>query len=167
MGELSLDGFLKPIKGALPIAIQARKENFEGFILPKENAREAAIVNNLKVLGATHISEIIDFFNGDESKLERIEIDTRKEFETNLNNIENDFSDVRGQENIKLVGYSIENFALEMVTRLSSKGCRITSKTLRLNSGNSSKNKTPLWAKEISPGCGLFPPPTKAMSLMV
>ncbi len=101
MGELSLDGFLKPIKGALPIAIQARKENFEGFILPKENAREAAIVNNLKVLGATHISEIIDFFNGDESKLERIEIDTRKEFETNLNNIENDFSDVRGQENIK------------------------------------------------------------------
>ena len=63
MGELALDGTLKPIKGALPIAIQARKEGYEGFILPKENAREAAIVNNLKVLGADNIKEVIDFFN--------------------------------------------------------------------------------------------------------
>jgi magnesium chelatase family protein len=101
MGELSLDGYLKPIKGALPIAIKAREEGFEGFILPKENAKEAAIVNNLKVYGATHIREIIEFFNGDESHLARYEIDTRKEFEANLALNEEDFSDVRGQENIK------------------------------------------------------------------
>lgn len=101
MGELSLDGYLKPIKGALPIAIQARKEGFEGFILPKENAREAAIVNNLKVYGANHIKEIIDFFNGETDKLEQVIVDTRKEFESNLQHNENDFADVRGQENIK------------------------------------------------------------------
>jgi magnesium chelatase family protein len=101
MGELSLDGYLKPIKGALPIAIKARQEGFEGFILPKENAKEAAIVNNLKVYGATHIREIIEFFNGDESHLTRYEIDTRKEFEDNLALNEDDFSDVKGQENIK------------------------------------------------------------------
>ncbi len=101
MGELSLDGYLKPIKGALPIAIKAREEGFEGFILPKENAKEAAIVNNLKVYGATHIREIIEFFNGDETHLTRFEIDTRKEFEDSLALNEEDFSDVRGQENIK------------------------------------------------------------------
>ncbi len=101
LGELSLDGYLKPIKGALPIAIKAREEGFEGFILPKENAKEAAIVNNLKVYGATHIREIIEFFNGDDSHLARYEIDTRKEFEANLALNEEDFSDVRGQENIK------------------------------------------------------------------
>lgn len=100
MGELALDGTLKPIKGALPIAIQARKEDFEGFILPKENAREAAIVNNLKVYGADNLKEVIDFFN-DEGTLEQIEIDTRKEFEQNLHKNDNDFADVRGQENIK------------------------------------------------------------------
>jgi magnesium chelatase family protein len=100
MGELALDGTLKPIKGALPIAIQARKEGFEGFILPKENAREAAIVNNLKVYGANTLKEVIDFFNGD-AMLEQIEIDTRKEFELNQHKHDNDFADVRGQENIK------------------------------------------------------------------
>lgn len=101
MGELSLDGFLKPIKGALPIAIQARKEGFEGFILPAENAREAAIVNQLKVYGATHIQEVIDFFNGKTESLKQFEIDTRAEFEQNLMQPEDDFADVRGQENIK------------------------------------------------------------------
>ncbi len=100
MGELALDGTLKPIKGALPIAIQARKEEFEGFILPKENAREAAIVNNLKVLGASTLKEVIDYLN-DEGAIEQVEIDTRKEFEQNLHRNENDFADVRGQENIK------------------------------------------------------------------
>ncbi len=100
MGELALDGTLKPIKGALPIAIQARKEEFEGFILPKENAREAAIVNNLKVLGAETLKEVIDYLN-DEGTIEQVEIDTRKEFEQNLHKNENDFADVRGQENIK------------------------------------------------------------------
>jgi magnesium chelatase family protein len=100
MGELALDGTLKPIKGALPIAIQARSEGFEGFILPKENAREAAIVNQLKVLGASNLKEVIDFLN-DEGEIEQVEIDTRKEFELNLHQNENDFADVRGQENIK------------------------------------------------------------------
>ncbi|MDP3930012.1 MAG: YifB family Mg chelatase-like AAA ATPase [Bacteroidota bacterium] len=101
MGELALDGTLKPIKGALPIAIQARKEEFEGFILPKENAREAAIVNNLKVYGAENISEVINFFNGDENALSLFEMDTRKEFEDSQLKLIDDFADVRGQENIK------------------------------------------------------------------
>jgi magnesium chelatase family protein len=101
MGELALDGTLKPIKGALPIAIQARKENFEGFILPLENAREAAIVNNLKVYGARNIGEVIDFFNGVENQLQVFEMDTRKEFEDSQLKIKEDFADVRGQENIK------------------------------------------------------------------
>ena len=100
MGELALDGTLKPIKGALPIAIQARAEGFKGFILPKENAREAAIVNNIKVYGADNLLEVVNFFDGT-GTLEQFEIDTRKEFEENLHSIENDFSDVRGQENIK------------------------------------------------------------------
>ncbi|PJB15553.1 MAG: magnesium chelatase [Flavobacteriales bacterium CG_4_9_14_3_um_filter_32_8] len=100
MGELSLDGSLQPIKGALPIAIQARKEGFKGFVLPKENAREAAIVDGLDVYGVSNIKEVIDFFNNDIT-LEKIEIDTRKEFYKNLNNVDFDFEDVKGQENIK------------------------------------------------------------------
>jgi len=100
MGELSLDGGLQPIKGALPIAIQARKEGFKGFILPKANAREAAIVDGLDVYGIENIKEVIDFFNG-ESVPEKTVVDTRKEFYENLNNIDFDFLDVKGQENIK------------------------------------------------------------------
>ena len=80
MGELSLDGGLLPIKGALPIAIQARKDGYEGFILPKQNAREAAIVADLKVYGAEHLGEVVSFFNGDEEAIERFEVDTRREF---------------------------------------------------------------------------------------
>jgi len=100
MGELSLDGSLQPIKGALPIAIQARHEEFAGFILPKQNAREAAIVSNLKVYAASHINEVISFFeNG--SPLEEIIVDTRKEFADQQSNYEFDFADVKGQENIK------------------------------------------------------------------
>lgn len=101
MGELSLDGYLKPIKGALPIAIQARKEGFRGLILPYENAREAAIVNQLEVYGAKNITEVIDFFNGKTERLRRFEVDTRAEFERNLMQPDDDFADVRGQENIK------------------------------------------------------------------
>ena len=100
MGELSLDGGLQPIKGALPIAIQARKEGFKGFILPKANAREAAIVDGLEVYGIENIKEVIDFFNG-ESVPEKTVVDTRKEFYENLNNVDFDFLDVKGQENIK------------------------------------------------------------------
>ena len=100
MGELSLDGSLQPIKGALPIAIQARKEKFKGFILPKQNAKEAAIVDNLDVYGVENIKDVIDFFNG-EKQLDKTEIDTRKEFFKNLEFPEFDFADVKGQESIK------------------------------------------------------------------
>ncbi len=100
LGELSLDGGIQPIKGALPIAVQAREEGFKGLILPRENAREAAIVSDLEIYGASTISEVISFLDGVES-LERTIIDTRQEFLNKVNNYENDFSDVRGQENIK------------------------------------------------------------------
>ena len=79
MGELSLNGDVRPIKGALPIAIQARKENFKGLIVPKQNAREAAMVNNLKVYGVSHINEVIEFFK-DEISLDPVIVDTREEF---------------------------------------------------------------------------------------
>ncbi len=100
MGELSLDGTLRPIKGALPIAIQAREEGFKGFILPIENAKEAAVVDNLDVYGVSNIKEVIDFFNL-ENELEPIKIDTRAEFFKNINKAEFNFSDVKGQENVK------------------------------------------------------------------
>lgn len=100
MGELSLDGGLQPIKGALPIAIQARREGFKGFILPKQNAREAAIVNDLEVLGVENIRQVAGFFNGDVQLTPEV-VNTRDEFFKSLADYENDFSDVRGQENIK------------------------------------------------------------------
>lgn len=100
MGELSLDGTLQPIKGALPIAIQARKEGFKGFILPKQNAREAAIVNDIEVYGVENIKQIADFLNGT-IELEREIVNTRDEFYNSLSNYDSDFSDVKGQENIK------------------------------------------------------------------
>lgn len=100
MGELSLDGSLQPIKGALPIAIKARDEGFKGFILPKQNAQEAAIVNDLKVYGIENIMEVIDFFHHGKD-LEQTVVDTRAKFYQNLNNSELDFSDVKGQESIK------------------------------------------------------------------
>lgn len=100
MGELSLDGTLQPIKGALPIAIQARKEKFRGLIVPKENAKEAAIVNNLEVYGVENIREVVDFLNGDKV-LEPVALDTRAVFAEQQNIYEVCFSDVRGQENIK------------------------------------------------------------------
>lgn len=100
MGELSLDGGLQPIKGALPIAIQARKDGFKGFILPKQNAREAAIVNDLEVYGVESIKEVAGFFNGD-MQLTREIVNTREEFYDSLCNYDSDFSEVKGQENIK------------------------------------------------------------------
>ncbi len=100
MGELSLDGTVRPIKGALPIAIQARKENFKGLILPKENAREAAMVNKLNVYGVSHINDVIDFFI-DENSLQPTTVDTRAEFANAQSDFEIDFCDVKGQENIK------------------------------------------------------------------
>jgi magnesium chelatase family protein len=100
MGELSLDGAIQPIKGALPIAIQARKEGFKGLIVPKQNVREAGMVNNLKVYGVSHIKDIIEFF-ADENSLKPVEINTRDEFYHSQYAFDIDFNDVKGQENIK------------------------------------------------------------------
>jgi magnesium chelatase family protein len=100
MGELALDGSLRPIKGALPIAIQARKEKFKGIILPKQNAREASIVNDLEVYGIENLREAVDFLQGD-VELKPFEHDTREEFIDKENLYTVDFSDVKGQENIK------------------------------------------------------------------
>ena len=100
MGELSLDGSLQPIKGALPIAISARAQGYEGFILPKQNAREAAVVNNLNVYGVENIKEVIEFFNG-ERELEPTIVNTREEFYQHQSSFPFDFADVKGQENVK------------------------------------------------------------------
>lgn len=100
MGELSLDGSLRPIKGALPIAIQARKEQFRGVILPKENAREAAIVGDIEVYGVANLNEAIEVLSGSNA-IDPVVVNTREEFAANLDNYDVDFSDVRGQENIK------------------------------------------------------------------
>jgi magnesium chelatase family protein len=100
MGELSLDGGLNPIKGVLPIAIQARKEKYKGIILPKHNATEAAVVDDLEVYGADNIMDVIGHLNG-EKNIERTIVDTRQEFYAQLNDVECNFSEVKGQENIK------------------------------------------------------------------
>ena len=100
MGELSLDGSLQPIKGALPIAIQARAEKFKGLFLPKQNAKEAGMVNNLEVYGVSHIQEVVDFFKG-EGDLKPVTINTREEFFQSQYDFEIDFNDVKGQENVK------------------------------------------------------------------
>lgn len=100
MGELALDGALRPIKGVLPIAIEARKQEFKGVILPKINAPEAAIVNNLVVIGVESLQEAVDYLEGD-LEIEPTVKDTRDIFYSQLNDYEADFSDVQGQENIK------------------------------------------------------------------
>lgn len=100
MGELSLDGSLRPVKGALPIAVKASEAGFRGFILPWQNAREAAVVKGLEVFGARNISEVSGFFNGDVNP-ERVVVDARKEFSDRVDDWEIDFSDVKGQENVK------------------------------------------------------------------
>ena len=100
MGELSLDGTLQPIKGALPIAIKAREAGFEGFILPKQNAYEAAVVNNLKIYGASCLKEVIEFIDG-KRELEPTVVDTRKVFYERQQSYDCDFSEVKGQENVK------------------------------------------------------------------
>lgn len=100
MGELSLDGSLQTIKGALPIAIKAREDGYEGLIVPHQNAREAAVVNNLKVYGANNIKEVIEFFNG-EKELQQTIVNTRDEFYAQQTSFEFDFSDVKGQENVR------------------------------------------------------------------
>jgi magnesium chelatase family protein len=100
MGELSLDGTLQPIRGALPVAIEARKRGKKGIILPIQNAREAAIVSDIEVLGVENIKQVIDFFNADVPIIPT-KINIHSEFQRSLNEYEFDFSDVKGQENIK------------------------------------------------------------------
>jgi len=100
MGELSLDGSLNPLKGALPIAIKAKQEGFKGIILPKQNVKEAAIVSGLEVYGVENILQVIKFFDKN-VPLERTIIDVREEFDNNLEHPEHDFADVKGQESIK------------------------------------------------------------------
>ncbi len=100
MGELSLDGGLKPIKGALPIAIKAMKGGFRGMVIPKENAAEAAVVTEIEVYGAENISEVVGFLNG-ENTLSRTIIDPELDFQAHNTQYEFDFADVKGQENIK------------------------------------------------------------------
>lgn len=100
MGELSLDGGLQPIKGALPIAILARELGFKGMIVPRQNAREAAVVNNLDVYGVENLKEVVSFFN-DEQTLEPVLVNTREEFYSKQASFDFDFSEVKGQENVK------------------------------------------------------------------
>ena len=100
IGELGLDGTLQPVKGALPIAIRAREQGFEGMILPKQNAREAAVVNRLKVFGVENLREVIEFFNG-QRELEQTVVNTREEFYAQQSDFEFDFVDVKGQESVK------------------------------------------------------------------
>jgi len=100
MGELSLDGSLNAIKGALPIAIQAKKDGFKGFILPKQNGKEAAVVDGLEVYDVNNIREVVDFIKG-ESNLEPLQIDLQQEFYEFSDKDDLDFADVKGQETIK------------------------------------------------------------------
>lgn len=100
MGELSLDGSLRPIKGALPITIKAKEEGFEGVILPQQNADEASVVQGIKVFGIDNIKEIIDFFNGD-IVLEPHQVNLNQSFFDQMENYPFDFADVKGQENVK------------------------------------------------------------------
>lgn len=100
VGELSLDGSILPVKGALPIAIQARAEGYEGIFVPEENVREAAVVNKLKVFGVRHISQVIAHLNGTRL-VEPTELDTRADFYARQNDFEFDFADVKGQQHVK------------------------------------------------------------------
>ena len=100
VGELGLDGRLQPVRGALPIAIRARAEHYAGLIVPIQNVREAAVVNNIAVYGMEKLSDVVNFFNGNTSYQPTV-IDTRREFYDQQNHFELDFSDVRGQESVK------------------------------------------------------------------
>lgn len=100
MGEISLDGEIQAIKGVLPMAIKARKEGFKYMIVPKTNAREAAIVNDLKVIGVNNIKEVVDYLNGD-IDIKPTFVDTREEFAQNQTHLSVDFEDVKGQRKIK------------------------------------------------------------------
>lgn len=100
MGELQLDGTLRPVKGVLPMAIQARQEGFKGMIVPAQNAREAAMVNQMDIYGVNHLNEVIAFLEGT-SDMKPVSVDTRAEFAKAQEHFAIDFDEVKGQENIK------------------------------------------------------------------
>jgi len=100
MGELSLDGTLQPVKGVLPIALRAREEGFKGLIVPVKNAREAAVVSGLEVYGMENLGDVVEFFNGSR-KFMPVRVDLHEIFASEANKYDVDFSDVRGQENVK------------------------------------------------------------------
>ena len=101
MGELSLDGTILPVKGALPMALKAKEDGFKGVILPYENCAEAAVVEGLEVYAAKHLRDVTEFFNGDTTKLELITIDLESEFYNKTSLFDFDFSDVKGQDSVK------------------------------------------------------------------
>lgn len=100
MGELNLDGTVNSIRGALPIAITALEEKYKGLILPMQNSREAAVVNNLTVYGVTHLREVIGFFH-DEKSIAKVQVSAKDEFLDSQAQYDLDFNDVKGQSNIK------------------------------------------------------------------
>lgn len=101
MGELALDGEIRPIRGALPIAVKAKQDGFKGIILPEQNAQEASVVSELDVYAARNMKDVIAFLEGDESALRKAEMNITETFLNELNNVDFDFSDVKGQESIK------------------------------------------------------------------
>ena len=209
MGELSLDGKLRPIKGVLPIAIEARKRGFKGFILPLENAKEASIVNSLDIIGVETLDQASDFLQG-HIQIEPLVTDTREIFHQGIDAPEFDFADVQGQENIKRAmeiaaagGHNVIMIGppgagkTMLAKRLPSilpplslqealEATKIHSVAGRLGKHASLLAQRPFRSPhhtisdvalvggggnpqpgEISPGCGLPPPPTKATSEMV
>ncbi|MDE6287254.1 MAG: YifB family Mg chelatase-like AAA ATPase [Muribaculaceae bacterium] len=100
LGELSLDGGLRPVNGVLPMAIEARKRGFKGLIVPEDNASEAAVVNNLEVYGMKSLRDVVDFLTGAVT-VAPVEYDTRAEFAAARQQFDFDFSEVKGQEGVK------------------------------------------------------------------
>ena len=100
LGEMSLDGTLNPMKGILPVVLQAKKEGFKGVILPIANALEAAVVDGIDIYGMKNLSEVIQFFNG-KQQFEPVKVDLEEAFKQKLNEFDVDFKDVKGQQAIK------------------------------------------------------------------
>ncbi|RYY85586.1 MAG: ATP-binding protein [Chitinophagaceae bacterium] len=101
MGELALDGTLRPVRGALPMALQASREGFKGLLLPAANAREAALVEGISVYGVQHLREVLDFFANGEQGIEPVQANLQEAFAAAQERSDVDFAEVKGQENIK------------------------------------------------------------------
>ena len=98
MGELSLDGTLRPVRGALPMALQAQREGFQGLIVPTPNAREAAMVEGLAVYGMQHLSEVLAFFENGEQGAEPVLVNLQEAFAAAQERSEVDFAEVKGRK---------------------------------------------------------------------